>query len=80
MSLGRSLEIIAGVFALGAAGYRAAAVDQRGYAENARPRDIASYSAGHLQSDVLAFANQLGAGRFHLIARDWAHALNSLPA
>ncbi|MGF6759472.1 alpha/beta fold hydrolase [Paraburkholderia sp. GAS42] len=61
-------EILA---ALGAAGYRAVAVDQRGYAENARPRDIASYSAGHLQSDVLAFANQLGAGCFHLIAHDW---------
>jgi pimeloyl-ACP methyl ester carboxylesterase len=57
--------------ALGAAGYRAVAVDQRGYAENARPRDIASYEAGHLQSDVLAFAEQLGAGSFHLIAHDW---------
>jgi pimeloyl-ACP methyl ester carboxylesterase len=70
-------EILA---ALGAAGYRAVAVDQRGYAENARPRDIACYAAGHLQSDALAFANQLGAGRFHLIAHDGAHALNSMAA
>src|SRR4029077_1362224 len=57
--------------ALGAAGYRAVAVDQRGYGANARPRDIASYAAGHLQSDALAFADQLGAKRFHLIAHDW---------
>jgi pimeloyl-ACP methyl ester carboxylesterase len=56
---------------LGAAGYRAVAVDQRGYGANARPRDIASYAAGHLQSDALAFADQLGAKRFHLIAHDW---------
>jgi pimeloyl-ACP methyl ester carboxylesterase len=56
---------------LGAAGYRAVAVDQRGYAEHARPKDIASYSAGQLQSDALAFADQLGVKRFHLIAHDW---------
>ena len=59
------------LLALGAAGYRAVAVDQRGYARNARPRDIASYAALHLQSDALAFADQLGAKRFHLIAHDW---------
>ncbi|MGF6899792.1 pimeloyl-ACP methyl ester carboxylesterase [Paraburkholderia sp. GAS348] len=59
---------------------RAFAADQRGYAENARPKDIASYAAGHRHSDALAFANQLGVGRFHLIAHDWGHALNSMPA
>ena len=59
------------LIALGAAGYRAVAVDQRGYAENARPKDIASYAAEHLQADALAFADQLGAGRFHLVAHDW---------
>ena len=52
------------LLALGAAGYRAVAVDQRGYARNARPRDIASYAALHLQSDALAFADQLGAKRY----------------
>ncbi|NTX28430.1 alpha/beta hydrolase [Burkholderia pyrrocinia] len=61
-------EILA---ALGAAGYRAVAVDQRGYAEQARPADVASYAAGHLQADALAFADQLGAERFHLVAHDW---------
>jgi hypothetical protein len=55
-------------------------VDQRGYAENARPKDIPSYEAGHLQSDILTFANQPAAGCFHLIAHDWAHALNGMPA
>jgi pimeloyl-ACP methyl ester carboxylesterase len=33
--------------------------------------DIASYAAGHLHSDALAFADQLGAGCLHLIAHDW---------
>lgn len=59
------------LIALGAAGYRAIAVDQRGYARQARPADVASYGAGHLESDVLALADQLGAARFHLVAHDW---------
>ncbi|MFD1557246.1 alpha/beta fold hydrolase [Paraburkholderia silviterrae] len=57
--------------ALAAAGYRAIAVDQRGYSQRARPMDIASYTATHLESDALAFADQIGAAQFHLIAHDW---------
>ena len=38
---------------------------------HARPKGIASYAAMRLQSDTLAFADQLGAKRFHLIAHDW---------
>ncbi|WP_206794804.1 alpha/beta fold hydrolase [Amycolatopsis sp. MtRt-6] len=57
--------------ALGEAGYRALAVDQRGYAAGARPDGVEHYTLDHLVGDALAFANSQGADRFHLVARDW---------
>ncbi|BDM68876.1 haloalkane dehalogenase [Streptomyces nigrescens] len=57
--------------ALGAAGYRAVAVDQRGYAPGARPPRIADYAVPELVADALAFADSQGAGRFHLVSHDW---------
>jgi pimeloyl-ACP methyl ester carboxylesterase len=57
--------------ALGEAGYRAIAVDQRGYARQARPDGVEHYSIEHLVGDALAFADSQGADRFHLVARDW---------
>ncbi|MFE7545312.1 alpha/beta fold hydrolase [Streptomyces platensis] len=57
--------------ALGAAGYRAVAVDQRGYSPRARPPRIADYAVPELVADALAFADSQGAGRFHLVSHDW---------
>jgi pimeloyl-ACP methyl ester carboxylesterase len=57
--------------ALGEAGYRALAVDQRGYAAGARPDGVEHYTLDHLVGDALAFADNQGADRFHLVARDW---------
>lgn len=57
--------------ALGAAGLRAVAVDQRGYAPGARPTGVADYAVPELVADVLGFADALGADRFHLLAHDW---------
>ncbi|MEU5209051.1 alpha/beta hydrolase [Streptomyces sp. NPDC020742] len=57
--------------ALGAAGYRAVAVDQRGYSPGARPEGIAPYAVPELVADALAFADSQGAGRFHLVSHDW---------
>jgi pimeloyl-ACP methyl ester carboxylesterase len=57
--------------ALGEAGYRALAVDQRGYAAGARPEGVEHYTLDHLVGDALAFAGSQGADRFHLVARDW---------
>ncbi|MEQ0557933.1 alpha/beta hydrolase [Amycolatopsis sp. NEAU-NG30] len=57
--------------ALGEAGYRAVAVDQRGYAAGARPEGVGHYTLDHLVGDALAFAGSQGADRFHLVARDW---------
>ena len=55
---------------LGAAGYRAVAVDPRGYSPGARPPNVADYSPANLVADVLGFAQALGAPRFHLVGHD----------
>lgn len=59
------------VRALGAAGYHAVAPDQRGYSPRARPAMVEQYSMQYLVEDVIAMADQLGFGRFHLVGHDW---------
>jgi pimeloyl-ACP methyl ester carboxylesterase len=61
--------------ALGAAGYRAMAPDQRGYSAGARPSDVDAYSVPHLVGDVIGMADALGADRFHLVGHDWGAAV-----
>ncbi len=56
---------------LAAAGYRAVAIDQRGYSPDARPAGIDAYRTEHLTADVLRVADALGAGRFHLVGHDF---------
>lgn len=53
------------------AGYRAVAVDQRGYSPKARPSRVEAYSIDHLVTDVFDFADALTAPRFHLVGHDW---------
>ncbi|MDT0302576.1 alpha/beta fold hydrolase [Streptomonospora wellingtoniae] len=53
------------------AGYRAVAVDQRGYSPGARPLNAEDYAVPELVGDVTAFADALGAERFHLVGHDW---------
>jgi len=57
--------------ALGEAGYRAVAPDQRGYSPGARPTGVADYEISLLVQDVLDMADQLGAPRFHVVGHDW---------
>jgi pimeloyl-ACP methyl ester carboxylesterase len=57
--------------ALGAAGYRAVALDQRGYSCSARPLDVAEYCPDRLVDGVLRIADALGAQSFHMVAQDW---------
>jgi len=61
--------------ALGVAGFRAVAFDQRGYSPGARPAGIAAYGMPHLVTDVIAVTDKLGATRFHLIGHDWGGAV-----
>lgn len=56
---------------LAEAGYRAVAPDQRGYAVRARPDGVPAYALPHLVEDVLALAETLELGRFHLVGHDW---------
>ena len=61
--------------ALGAAGYRAVAPDQRGYAPTARPQGVAQYRLDRLVADVLAVASGLGRRRFSAVGHDWGGAV-----
>jgi pimeloyl-ACP methyl ester carboxylesterase len=55
-----------------AAGFRAVAVDQRGYSPRARPSEIADYAIDHLLADIEGFAQALaGDAKFHLVGHDW---------
>src|SRR5690606_12033154 len=57
--------------ALGAAGWRAVAPRQRGYAAGARPSARSAYAIGALVGDVEAMATALGAERYHVVGHDW---------
>ena len=61
--------------ALGDAGYRAVAPDQRGYSPRARPEGVDNYHVRHLIADTLAVADWLGGHQFHLVGHDWGAAL-----
>ena len=66
--------------ALGAAGYRAIAPDQRGYSRGARPKDIDAYATGLLTGDALNLMDALGHDKFHLVGHDWGGQLSWLIA
>jgi pimeloyl-ACP methyl ester carboxylesterase len=61
--------------ALGGAGYRAVAFDQRGYSPRARPASVEAYRAPELTADVIGVADALGMDRFHLVGHDWGGAV-----
>lgn len=61
--------------AIAAAGFRGVAVDQRGYSPEARPERVEDYSADNLCSDILGFADSLGARQFHVVGHDWGGLL-----
>ncbi len=60
--------------AFAAAGYRAVAVAMRGYEPGSLPED-GDYSLESLASDVMAWVEQLGADRVHLVGHDWGAAV-----
>ncbi|MDA2813606.1 alpha/beta hydrolase [Nocardiopsis sp. RSe5-2] len=57
------------------AGFRAVAVDQRGYSPGARPEDTSAYTVDELVEDLFGFADALEYERFHLVAHDWGGVL-----
>ncbi len=57
--------------ALAAAGYRVIVPDQRGYAASDKPAGTAAYRTDALADDVIAIADALGVGTFHVVGHDW---------
>jgi pimeloyl-ACP methyl ester carboxylesterase len=57
--------------ALGAAGYRAVAPDQRGYSAGARPDEVAAYHPERLVEDTVGMIDALGVERVHLVGHDF---------
>ena len=57
--------------ALGRAGLRAVAPDQRGYGRSDKPAGIRAYEIDRLALDVVALARALGHERFMLVGHDW---------
>ena len=57
--------------ALGDAGFRAVAPDQRGYSPGARPARVEDYALPLLIGDVIGLADAIGAERFHVVGHDW---------
>jgi pimeloyl-ACP methyl ester carboxylesterase len=60
--------------ALAAAGFRAVAVDLRGYGGTDRPRGVAAYHVDRLVADVDGLIDALG-GPVHLVGHDWGGAI-----
>jgi pimeloyl-ACP methyl ester carboxylesterase len=60
--------------ALAEAGYRAVAPMMRGYEPSSQPPDR-SYTTTALASDVVAWLDQLGAEKAHLVGHDWGAAV-----
>jgi pimeloyl-ACP methyl ester carboxylesterase len=60
---------------IGAAGFHAVAVNQRGYSRAAQPPQVDDYATDLLVADAFAFADALKAPRFHLVGHDWGGAV-----
>lgn len=61
--------------ALAAAGYRAVAVDMRGYGRSDRPLDASSYDSNQQIADVLGILDALGEKKAIFIGHDFGAAL-----
>jgi pimeloyl-ACP methyl ester carboxylesterase len=56
---------------LAAAGYRAVAMDQRGYGRSSRPERVEDYDIVHLGGDVLGLIDAFGEERAVVVGHDW---------
>lgn len=57
--------------AVAAAGFRAVAIDMRGYGSTSRPAAIAAYSISHLVGDVVGAVAALGERQAVVVGHDW---------
>ncbi|HWD53734.1 MAG TPA: alpha/beta hydrolase [Acidimicrobiales bacterium] len=68
------------LWALGHAGFRAVAPDQRGYCHGARPSDPRAYRTECLIADIVALADSMEMHHFDLVGHDWGGLLAWLVA
>ena len=54
-----------------AAGFRAVAMDMRGYGATSAPADVGAYTLSHLVGDVVGVVNALGADQAVVVGHDW---------
>ncbi|MSQ11806.1 MAG: alpha/beta hydrolase [Dehalococcoidia bacterium] len=57
--------------ALATAGFRAVAVDMRGYNTSGKPKGVSSYQLSVLVEDVAALVRHFAAQRAHIVGHDW---------
>lgn len=57
--------------AIAAAGYRAVALDMRGYGQTSKPDDIAAYSLSHLVGDIVGTVAALDEREAVVVGHDW---------
>lgn len=57
--------------AVAAAGYRAVALDMRGYGRTSAPADIGAYTMAHLVADVVGVVAALGERTAVIVGHDW---------
>jgi pimeloyl-ACP methyl ester carboxylesterase len=57
--------------ALGEAGFRVIAPDQRGYGRTDMPTDVGAYTQLHLVGDIVGLLDALGIGQAAVVGHDW---------
>lgn len=57
--------------ALAAAGYRAVALDMRGYGRTSRPDHVSAYDVTHLVGDIVGLVGAIGAETAVVVGHDW---------
>ncbi len=57
--------------AVAAAGFRAVALDMRGYGQTSQPAAVADYTLNHLVGDVVGAVHALGASTAVVVGHDW---------
>jgi pimeloyl-ACP methyl ester carboxylesterase len=53
------------------AGFRAVAMDMRGYGDTSAPEDVGAYTMSHLVGDTVGVVNALGADQAVIVGHDW---------
>lgn len=66
--------------AVSAAGYRAVAVDMRGYGRSYAPKDPGLYTAMHITGDLVSVLDQLGIDKAVIVGHDWGAYQSQLAA